>query len=180
MEWEGTCDLQCRSEGSFRTYFRPGPLASPTGRHVRSLTEGYLFTCAHVCSCLRFVRRVVDNSGFTGRDAAARLSGLGYVPNVQEVLVRGRSDITFGVSRSAVQGGTDVLLGVSEFGQGHPEGRTVLELVEVAQNEGNNRLMFAISRTRNFAQVHRLEVGYGSVRFQSDPPDCKRITNAAY
>src|SRR5208282_4234080 len=139
--------------------------ASP--KDICSLVHTFAAACG-------FVRRVVGNSGFTGRDAAARLSGLGYVPNVQEVLVRGRSDITFGVSRSAVQGGTDVLLGVSEFGQGHPEGRTVLELVEVAQNEGNNRLMFAISRTRNFAQVHRLEVGYGSVRFQSDPPDCKR------
>jgi|HubBroStandDraft_1064217.scaffolds.fasta_scaffold06641_6 hypothetical protein len=76
---------------------------------------------------------------------AARLSGLGHVPDVQEGLIRGRSDITLGVSRGAVQGGTDVLLGVSKFGQGHPKGRTVLELVEVAQNQGNDGLMFAIS-----------------------------------
>lgn len=101
---------------------------------------------------------------------AARLSGLGHVPNVQEVLVRGRSDITLGVSRSAVQGGTDVLLGVSEFGQGHPKGGAVLKLVEVAQNQGNNRLMFTISRTRNFAQVHRLEMGYSLLRFQFVAP----------
>jgi hypothetical protein len=43
-------------------------------------------------------------------------------------------------------------------------------LVEVAQNQGNNRLMFSISRTRDFAQVHRLEMGYGLLRFQSIAP----------
>lgn len=101
---------------------------------------------------------------------AACLSGLGYVPNVQEVLVGGCRDVTVGVSRGAVQGGTDVLLGVSEFGQGHPEGGAILELIEVAQNQGNDRLMFTISRTRNLAQVHRLEMGYGSLRFQSVAP----------
>ena len=95
-----------------------------------------------------------DNSGLTGRMIsgvtearvpAARLSGLARVPNVQEVLVGGCSDVTLCVSRGAVQGGTDVLLGVSKFGQGHPKGRTVLELVEVAQNQSNDRPMFAIS-----------------------------------
>src|SRR5438445_8389832 len=103
----------------------------------------------------------------------ARLSQLlAFIPDVQEVLVAGGGNIASRLPSCAIQRRPYLLLALSQFGQWHLEGDTILYPVEIGENLGHNRFVLSIPalrniRQRHFREVHRNVLGPGSHKQRS-------------